>query len=75
MVIVDIGNVGDTVRNRVAGQPVGFDFAPQNVAYSFRAVGVAAGADQRVEFLGQRTVEGNSKSFHKASLTGLMGKK
>jgi hypothetical protein len=64
VMVVDVGQIGDAVWRVFMFQPVCFEFSPQHVAHGFRAVGIAAIAEQGVEFQRERFIEGDGEAFH-----------
>jgi hypothetical protein len=65
VVIVDMGRIGDTVRTHFLCDPVGLDFAAQEVAHRLGTARVAALSDQSVEFPRQTFVDRHRDAFHR----------
>ncbi len=64
VVVVDVGQRGDAVGRLLTREAARLELLAQDVAHRFRAVVVAALADQPVEFLRQLFVEGDGEAFH-----------
>ena len=64
VVVIDVGQVGNTVTGRRFALAIALDGAADQVAHGFRAVAVAAGRDQLIEFLGQSLIQRNCEAFH-----------
>lgn len=70
VVVVDVGQAGNAERGLFSGQAMAFQFPAQHVAYRFGTVRIAAGLDQRVEFMRKRFVQRDGKAFHGGLVDG-----
>ena len=71
VVVVDVREIGDAVRARVALLAQTIEMGPQDVANRFGTVAVTALLDQSIELVCEFVIEGNREAFHGLSGTGV----